>query len=155
MPDWNTFRATLSYLELHLCQSHGKKFFFKKPGLHVHAKRELFCTKFSWNWLYISSMHFRQFIIIRMCPVIWTNLNSLYPRMLFGKFGLNWLSDSGEEEFLIPSIVFLLFLVQQFLIWSAFKTCIWYSFQKCLEFLVLQWLHLVYSCIELSPANTQ
>ena len=48
-------------------------------------------------------MYFHYFLIIspwkRAGPFIWTNLNSLYPRMLFAKFGWNWLSGSGEDFF--------------------------------------------------------
>ena len=32
---------------------------------------------------------------------IWRNLNPLHPRMLCAKIGWNWLSGSGEEDFLI------------------------------------------------------
>ena len=32
-------------------------------------------------------------------PFIWTNLNPLHPRMLCAKFGWNWTSGSGEEDF--------------------------------------------------------
>ena len=32
-------------------------------------------------------------------PFIWTNLNTLYPRMHCAKFGWNWLSGSGEDFF--------------------------------------------------------
>ena len=31
-------------------------------------------------------------------PLVWTNLNSLYPRMLCAKYCWNWPSGSGEEE---------------------------------------------------------
>ena len=69
------------------------------------------CAKIDWNWLsgsgeedfFISSMYFRYFVIIspwkRVVPFVWTNLNPLHPRMLFAKFGWNWLSGSGEEDF--------------------------------------------------------
>ena len=52
----------------------------------------------------ISSMYFRYFVIIsplkRAGTFIWTNLNSLHPRMHCAKFGRKWLSASGEEDFL-------------------------------------------------------
>ena len=52
----------------------------------------------------ISSIYFRYFVIIsplkRGGPFIWTNLNPLHQRLLWAKFGRNWLSGSGEEEFL-------------------------------------------------------
>ena len=37
------------------------------------------------------------------------NLNPPHPRMLCAKFGWNWSSGSGEEDFLISSIYFSLF----------------------------------------------
>ena len=44
-------------------------------------------------------------------PFVWTNLNPLHPRMLCAKFGWNWLSDSGEEDFLISSMYFHYFRI--------------------------------------------
>ena len=78
----------------------------------------LLCAKFGWNWpsgsggedFLISSMYFRYFVIIspweRLGPFFWTNLNPLHPRMICAKFGWNWLSGSGEEDFLILSMYF-------------------------------------------------
>ena len=76
----------------------------------LHSR--MLCAKFGWNWLsgsgeedffLISSMYFHYFVIISPCkragPFIWTNLNPLHPRMLCAKFGWNWLSGSGEEDF--------------------------------------------------------
>ena len=40
---------------------------------------------------------------------IWRNLNPLHPRMLSAKFGWNWPSGSGEEDFLNFINVFYLF----------------------------------------------
>ena len=49
------------------------------------------------------SIYFHYFVIIflwkRAGPFIWTNLNPLHPRMLCAKFGWNWPSGSGEEDF--------------------------------------------------------
>ena len=54
---------------------------------------------------------------------IWRNLNPchprmlvlrlilLHPRMLFAKFGWNWPSGSGEEDFLISSMYFRYFVI--------------------------------------------
>ena len=71
-----------------------------------------------WFWrkrFLISSMYFCYLIIIspwkRVGPTIWTNLNPLYPRMLCAKFGWNWLSGSGEEDFLISSMYFHYFVI--------------------------------------------
>ena len=36
-------------------------------------------------------------------PCIWTNLNLFHPRMLCVKFGWNWPSGSGEEDFKIST----------------------------------------------------
>ena len=71
----------------------------------------MLCNKIGWNWLsgsgeenfLISSMYFHYFVIMsswkRAGPFIWTNLNPLHPRMLCAKFGWNWPSGSGEENF--------------------------------------------------------
>ena len=80
-------------------------------------------AKFGWNWpscsgeegFYISLIHFRYFKIIshwkRLCPFIWINLISFHPRMLWAKFGWNWLSWSGEEDFKILSMYFRYFII--------------------------------------------
>ena len=51
---------------------------------------------------------FAFFVIIspwkRAWPLIWTNLNSLYPKMICVKFGWNWLSGSGEEDKNVKSL---------------------------------------------------
>ena len=82
----------------------------------------MLCAKFGWNWpnfsgeedFKISSMYFCYFVIIsplkRAGPFIWTNLNPLHPRMFCAKFGWNWLSGSGEEDFLNFVNLFSLFL---------------------------------------------
>ena len=84
---------------------------------------KMLCAKFGYNWpngsgvegFSISSMYFRYFVIIspleRVGPFIWTNLNPLHPRMLCPKFGWNWPSGSGGEDFLILSMYFLYFVI--------------------------------------------
>ena len=78
------------------------------------------CAKFGWNWLsgsgeedfLISSMCFHYFVIIspwKRAGLFWTNLNPLHPRMHCAKFGWNWLSGSGEEDFFNFVNVFSLF----------------------------------------------
>ena len=42
---------------------------------------------------------------------IWVNLNPLHPRMFVAKFGCNWSSGSGEENYLISSMYFCYFLI--------------------------------------------
>ena len=60
-------------------------------------------------------MYFNHFVIIsplkRARPFIWTNLNSLPPRMPCAKFGWNWLSGSGGEDFFISSMYFCYFII--------------------------------------------
>ena len=75
-----------------------------------------------WNWpsgfgqedFLFSSMYFRYFVIISLWkkagPFFWTNMNPLHPRMLCAKFGWNWPSGSGEEDFLSFVNLFSLFL---------------------------------------------
>ena len=57
-------------------------------------------------------MYFRYFVIIspwkRVGLFIWTKLNSLHQRMHCAKFGWNWPSGSGEEDFFNFVNVFLL-----------------------------------------------
>ena len=42
---------------------------------------------------------------------IWRNLNPFHPRMLCAEIGWNWLSGSGEEDFLISSMYFRYFVI--------------------------------------------
>ena len=60
-------------------------------------------------------MYFNYFVIIspgkRAGSFIWINLNPPYPRMLCAKFGWNWLSGSGEENFSISSMYFNYFVI--------------------------------------------
>ena len=55
-------------------------------------------------------MYFCYFVIIfpwkKEGPFIWTNLNSLHPKMIHAKFGWNWPSGSGEEDFLNLAMYF-------------------------------------------------
>ena len=43
--------------------------------------------------------------------LLWTNLNPIHSRMLCAKFGWNWLSGYGEEDFLILSMYFHYFVI--------------------------------------------
>ena len=74
------------------------------------------CAKFGWNWhsgsgeedFLISSMYFSFFVISspwkRTGTFIWTNLNSLHPRMFCDKFGWNKPSGSGEVDENVKSL---------------------------------------------------
>ena len=42
---------------------------------------------------------------------IWTNLNPIHPRMHGAKFGWNWLSGTGEDDFKILSMYFHYFVI--------------------------------------------
>ena len=90
------------------------------PNLNpIHPR--MICIKFSWNWrsgsgeedFLNTSMYYRYFMIISpwnmVGPFIWTNLNPLHLKMLCAKFGWNWLSGSGEEDFLYFVNVFSVF----------------------------------------------
>ena len=80
-------------------------------------------AKIGWNWLsvsgeedfLISSMYFHYFVIIspwkRVGPFICTILNPLHHRMHCDKFGWNWLSGSGKEDFKTSSMYFGYFVI--------------------------------------------
>ena len=79
------------------------------------------------NWLKLAQLFWRRrifkfrqcifviFVIIspwrRVGSFFWINLNPLHPRMLCAKFGWNWLSGSGEEDFWISSMYFRYFII--------------------------------------------
>ena len=90
-------------------------------GSHRSPEKPLQINEYIWAklWLYIyykigsvvqeeMIFKFREctFAILLLSPnekwcglSIWTNLNPLYPRLLFAKFGWNWPSGSIEEIF--------------------------------------------------------
>ena len=85
--------------------------------LHLPSPKDALCQVWlklaQWFWrrrFYISSMYFHHFVIIspwkRARPFIWRNLNPIHPRMFCAQFGWNWLSGSGDEDFLISSMYF-------------------------------------------------
>ena len=49
--------------------------------------------------------HFRNYLPLNW-PFIWTNLNSLHPRILCAKFCWNWPTCSGEKDFNICQCIF-------------------------------------------------
>ena len=61
------------------------------------------------------SMYFHNFVIISLWknkgPFIWTNLNFLHPNIICAKFGWNWPSGSGEDNFSNLSIYFHYFII--------------------------------------------
>ena len=84
-------------------------------------QQRMLYAKFGWNWhsdsgeadFIILWMHYRFFVIIspwkKARQFIWMNLKPLYPRMFCINFGWNSLRGSGEEDFKIWSMYFLLF----------------------------------------------
>ena len=76
------------------------------------------------------SIYFYYFPIIspleRVWPFISKNLNPLHPGILCAKFGWNWLSGSGEEDFLISSMYFHHFIIIS--PWKEVGPFIWTNF---------------------------
>ena len=85
----------------------------------------MLCAKFNWNWLSGSGEEdFFNFVNVfslfcHYLPLekggalhlnkLKSNLNPLHPKMLFAKFGWNWLRGSGKEDFFKFVNVFSLF----------------------------------------------
>ena len=66
------------------------------------------------TWLYqmlikIEKNHY--YLYENYMVLLWTKLNLIHPRMLCAKFGWNWPSGSGEEDFLISSMYFHYFVI--------------------------------------------
>ena len=107
---WSHNKRPMGHIAHLILKCNNLLFFHLKRNLNPPHPRML-CAKIGWNWLsgsveenfLISSMYFRYFKIIslwkRAGSFIWTNLNPLHPGMLWAKFGWNWLSGSGEEDF--------------------------------------------------------
>ena len=72
-------------------------------------------------------MLFHYFVIIspwkRAGSFICTNLNHLHPRMLCDMVDWNWLSGSGKEDFLIPSMYFHYYVIIS--TWKKARPFIW------------------------------
>ena len=78
----------------------------KRPMGHIAHLRKQFKSLNTYD--YIITLIKRRINIINFMKIyrffIWTNLNPLHQRMLCAKFGWNWPSGSGEEDFLISSM---------------------------------------------------
>ena len=56
-------------------------------------------TKIFFNFVNVFSLFPSYLPLEKDRALIWTNLNPLHPRMHFAKFGCNWPSGSGDEDF--------------------------------------------------------
>ena len=85
------------------------------------------------DFLKFSAMYFHYFVII--CPgkkadhFNLTNLCPPYLRMFCAKFGWNWPSGSGEEDFLILSMYFHYFVIIS--PWKRTGPFIWTNLNPC------------------------
>ena len=82
----------------------------------------ILCAKFGWNWSSDSGeedflnfinvfSQFRNYLPLEKGRALkLRNLNPLHPRMFCAKFGWNWSSGSGEEDFYIFVNIFYYFI---------------------------------------------
>ena len=80
-----------------------------KPMGHIAHTRKHFISIniLEQNDWYKSSLLKSCYLPWRARSFIWTYAKSLHPRMLFAKFGWNWLSGFGKADFLIFAISWL------------------------------------------------
>ena len=82
----------------------------KRPMGHIAYLRKQFKSIITYDYIIKLIKRRKKYIVnfMRMYSFfIWTNLN---PRMLYAKFGWNWLSGSGEDV-LISSMYFRYFVI--------------------------------------------
>ena len=87
---------------------------YKRPMGHIAFLRKQFKSIYTYDYIITFIKRIKKTInnFMRMYWFfIWTNLNPLDPRMLCAKFGWNWHSGSGEEDFLISSMYFCYFKI--------------------------------------------
>ena len=87
---------------------------YKRPMGHIAFLRKQFKSIYTYDYIITFIKRIKKTInnFMRMYWFfIWTNLNPLDPRMLCAKFGWNWPSGSGEEDFLISSMYFCYFKI--------------------------------------------
>jgi hypothetical protein len=81
----------------------------------LSCKYELFGLSGSGEGIWTTPPHFCTFVIIsplmRTWPFIWTNYNSLYPRIICTKFDWTWPAGSGEDDFKKFSVYFYSFAI--------------------------------------------
>ena len=76
------------------------------------------------QWFYERRfLNFRHFVIFFPWKMRGLHLNSLHPKMLCAKFGWNWPSGSGEEDFQILSMHFRYFVFIS--TWKRPESFIW------------------------------
>ena len=85
-------QSTCQWYSNHRTRAHGPH---RSPEKPVQINKHI--------WLYHNIDQEKKIPIISFVRIewffIWTNLFPLHPRMLGAKFGWNWLSGSGEEDF--------------------------------------------------------
>ena len=85
---------------------HSKKL---ESSLPKNALCQVWLKLAKWFWrIFLNFVNvfslFRNYLPLeKVGPFIWTDLNSLHPRMISAKFTWNWLSGSGKEDFKISS----------------------------------------------------
>ena len=93
---------------------YGQHILNKRPMGHIaHLRKQLKSINTS-DYIIMLIKRRKNNIINFMriyCFFIWRNLNPPHPRMLCAKIGWNWLSSSGEEDFLISSLLFYYFVI--------------------------------------------
>ena len=120
------FKSINTYYIITLIKSREKKQYLLYENLLVlHLKKlkspspkDALCkdwlklAQWSWRRGFLDFVNVFSLIIFpwkRAGPFIWINLNLLHPKTLCAKFGWNWLSGSGEEDFFNFVNIFLLF----------------------------------------------
>ena len=84
-----------------------------KQEVHQLTWEAVLCFHIKQVGVKMWNVYFCFFVIIspskRAGPCIWRNWNPLHPRMHSAKFGWNWPSGSGEEDYKISSMYYQLF----------------------------------------------
>ena len=134
MPEWNTFRAPSSCLELHLCQSHAKKFY--GFAFSCQKKAGLYQVKLTGPVVfYISSMHYHQDVDRYLNKF---ELHVLSPKNLV-KIGPVILE---KKNFKFVNCVFAFSCTTFFFNLNFLRRAFDILSKNVMEVLVLQWLHI-------------
>ena len=82
-------------------------FIWKNLGPY-HPLLQVWLKFDQWFWWrrFVNFVNVFSLFHYKLGPFIWTNLNPFQQRMLSAWFAWNWISGSGEEDFLISSMYF-------------------------------------------------